>query len=193
MQLSARFIRHGSITAAACILLALALAPASGAGGISAFEGSWSAVALESEPPLEIAPEALRLEIRTSREGGFTARWSNPALPGQPEIAPQVEARFAPTDNPDVFALKAPERSLFKQLFADPKSGNPLEGDTLLWARLADDALVLYSLSIDRHGSPVLVRSAHVQDGRDLRLQRTVRVGNRKPVVIEARLAPSGS
>ena len=188
MAFSVRVTRHVFITLAACMLLA----PASAATGIRDFEGSWSATTIESDPPLEIAPGELGLEIRVARDGGFTARWSNPPLPDQPEVAQQIEARFARTDNPAVFALKAPERSLLNQLFASPTTGNPLQGDTLVWARLADDALVLYSLSIDRHGRPVLVRSAHVHDGRDLRLERTVRVATQKPVVIEARFARSG-
>jgi hypothetical protein len=42
--------------------------------------------------------------------------------------------------------------SLLSSLFADPAVGNPLEGDTLLWARLQDDALHVYSLAIDPGG-----------------------------------------
>ena len=49
--------------------------------------------------------------------------------------------------------------SLLSSLFADPAVGNPLEGDTLLWARLQDDTLHVYSLAIDPTGGFALEHS----------------------------------
>jgi hypothetical protein len=91
-----------------------------------------------------------------------------------------------------VYAYDPGGGSLLSSLFAAPASGNPLEGETLLWARLGEEALIVYSLSIDPAGGFDLNRYARTlsDDGMVVKYQR--RIEGREPVRIEGRLERTG-
>lgn len=146
------------------------------------------ATAVESDHELELDPATFELEIKQLRDSGFAASWTYPSL-DDPE---RLDARMVPTGQPGVFAVQAPERSLFERMFASAASSNPLDRQTLLWARMGDDALFLYSLSIAANGQPTLIRSRYqpLEDG--LALEREVRLGADPPIVIRARMARGG-
>lgn len=120
------------------------------------FFGEWKGVevSVAGEGSLEVAPSDLDILIQEVG-AGFQIRgfgMSRNTDSGQLVRRP-VDAIFAPTELPGVFAFDPTVgQSLLSSLFADPATGNPLEGDTLLWARLQDDALHVYSLAIDHNG-----------------------------------------
>lgn len=185
MAAKRRLRRLGLALAIAC------LSPvAAGAQNLNAFEGQWAGEVAEGG---EVAPGAFKLEIKQLREGGFAARWTNPRLAGEGPVAEQIDARFGPAGPTGVFALQAPEPTLIERVFARPVTGNPLAGDTLLWGRWAEDALVLYSLAIEDNGHPVLVRSAYRPDGDGLVLERSARFGTEEAREIRVRLVRGGS
>jgi hypothetical protein len=101
------------------------------------------------------------LEIGLAPAGnGFTLRW----------IAPDrglEEVRFTATERPGVFAASEGEGW---SMFERKAPVNPLEGETLRWARSAPDALYLYSLKIDDRGGFVLDRYACRPEADTLRV-----------------------
>jgi hypothetical protein len=177
-------------------LVAASLWLASGAvlaAELANFHGTWRAVALEAEATPEVDPAMLDLQIEPADGGGFRARWvlMEPAADGgtQPR---RVRAHFEPTDRPGVFAFREEKGSFLGRFFASPETGNPLARETLLWARLGDDALILYSLTVDEAGDPILSRAAHLLDDDGLRASRSFRSGADAPRLVEGRLERTG-
>ena len=82
--------------------------------------------------------------------------------------------------------------SLFSSLFADPATGNPLEGETLLWARLAGSTLTVYSLAIDAQGGFDLDRYARTLTDEGMAVRYTRRIENDVILTVEGRLEPAG-
>ena len=82
--------------------------------------------------------------------------------------------------------------SLLSSLFADPAVGNPLQGDTLLWARLQDDTLHVYSLAIDQAGGFALEHSTGrlTDDGMVARYE--LRSQNDRIAIVQGRLERAG-
>ena len=104
----------------------------------------------------------------------------------------KAEASFTPTDRPGVYAFDAGDESLFSSLFADPATGNPLEGETLLWARLAGPTLTVYSLAIDAQGGFDLDRYARTLTDEGMAVRYTRRIENDVILTLEGRLEPAG-
>jgi hypothetical protein len=67
-----------------------------------------------------------------------------------------------------------------------------LEGETLLWARLEETALVVYSLSIDPDGGFDLNRYARTLSDGGMVVNYQRRIEGREPVSIEGRLERAG-
>jgi len=177
----------------ACMLL---LAPrAATAAEIHDFFGEWRGVEVAvagAKQPIELTPTNLDMSI-TDEDGGFRIRALGMGRePDGSLVLQPFDAAFAPTDTPGVFAFAPSGGSLLSSLFADPAVGNPLEGDTLLWARLVDDTLHVYSLAIDDRGGFILDQSTGqlTEDGMVSRY--VLRLENDQIVTIDGRLERAG-
>lgn len=159
------------------------------------FFGTWRGVELNvdgAERAPKLTPADLDMAI-TAESGGFRIRAL--ALGREPDgsvVARPMDATFAPTETPGVFAFQPGTGGLLSSLFADPAVGNPLEGDTLLWARLEGDTLHVYSLAIDPSGGYALERSIGqlTEDGMVTRYE--LRFENDRVVTVEGRLERAG-
>jgi hypothetical protein len=158
---------------------------------IEPFVGQWRGAEISIDAPEQapkLAPSDLDMTI-SAAGGGFQIRAL--ALGREPDgtlAARPFEASFAPTDVPGVFAFDPGRRSLLSSLFADPAIGNPLQGDTLLWARLQDDTLHVYSLAIDSAGGFALEHSTGrlTDDGMAARYE--LRSQNDRIAIVKGRL-----
>ena len=177
---------------AAVFALILALPSQLCAQGLAVFEGRWQGSTIEADAEPGVAAGAFELEIRQLRDGAFAARWTNPSLPDDSPVGRQIDARLAPTGRPGVFAVQPEEPSLIERVFARPVTGNPLDGETLLWGRLIDGALILYSLSIGDDGHPALIRTAYRPQDEELAFERSTRLGVAEPLVIRGQLTRQG-
>lgn len=162
---------------------------------IEDFSGSWRGVELQSsgaDEGLEFKPEDLDVQIRIAGDG-FHMSWTGLARQNGGELTREkAEASFTPTDRPGVYAFDAGDASLFSSLFADPATGNPLEGETLLWARLAGSTLTVYSLSVDDQGGFDLARYARTLTDQGMAVRYTRRIENDVILTLEGRLEPAG-
>ena len=104
----------------------------------------------------------------------------------------KIDASFAPTDRPGVFAFEPGSSSLLTRLFADPATANPLEGETLLWARLAGATLTVYSLEIDTDGGFDLDRYARTLTDQGMTVRYDHRIENDLILTVEGRLEARG-
>jgi hypothetical protein len=180
---------------AATSLLVAPHAAAADEVAIEDFFGQWRGAELSvdgTEQAPKLSPSDLDMAI-DGADGGFHIRTF--ALAVQPDGtlgARPIDATFAPTETPGVYAFAPNSDSLLSSLFADPAVGNPLEGDTLLWARLQGDTLHIYSLAIDADGGFVLEQSSGqlLRDGMAARYQ--LRRQNDRIITVEARLERAG-
>ena len=162
---------------------------------ITDFFGEWRGVEVtvdHAEQAPKLSPSDLDMAI-TEEDGGFRIRAL--ALGRERDgtlVARPIDATFAPTAVPGVFAYAPGTGSLLARLFADPAVGNPLQGDTLLWARLQDDALHVYSLAIDPSGGFALEHSTGQLTGDGLVTRYELRSQNDRLVTVEGRLERTG-
>ena len=175
--------------------LALASATASAADPtIADFEGTWQGTDLQvsgDARSLALEPEDLDVQIETDR-GGFRISWTGLARQIGGDLAPhQIDASFGQTDRPGIYAFEPGQTSFFG-LFADPATGNPLQGETLLWARLAGATLTVYSLAITPDGGFDLDRYARTLVDGGMDVHYTHRMENNRVVTIDGRLEPKG-
>ena len=162
---------------------------------IEDFFGEWRGVDVsvdDGEQAPKLSPSDLDMTI-TDEDGGFRIRAL--ALDREPDgtlVARPMDATFAPTEVPGVFAFAPGTGSLLSSLFADPAVGNPLEGDTLLWARLQEDTVHVYSLAIDPGGGYALQHSTGrlTGDGMATRYERRSEID--RVVTVEGRLERAG-
>jgi hypothetical protein len=162
---------------------------------IKDFFGRWRGTEVSVNPAEQapkLAPPDLDMTI-TGEDGGFRIRAL--ALGRERDgtlVARPLDASFTPTNVPGVFAFAPQTGSLLSSLFADPAVGNPLKGDTLLWARLQDDTLHVYSLAIDRAGGFALEHSTGqlTEDGMLARYE--LRSENDRIASVEGRLERTG-
>jgi hypothetical protein len=118
---------------------------------IEAFIGSWKTAEISSSSDA-LAPNALDLKI-AAEAGGFSLVWRDLGKSGQAGIGSEgIEAQFVPANRPGVYEYQPSSGSLFSSMFASPATGNPLEGETLIWARIDGDTLAVYSMMIDQAG-----------------------------------------
>jgi hypothetical protein len=176
-----------------CVLL---LSPCTTAAAeIDQFFGEWRGVEVSvtgAKQPIELNSGDLDLSI-TAQGDGFQihalglGRESDGSLALRP-----FEAAFAPTETPGVYAFEPSSGSLLSSLFADPAVGNPLQGDTLLWARHADDTLHVYSLAIDDRGGFILDQSSGQLTDGGMVSRYVLRLENDQIVTIDGRLQRAG-
>jgi hypothetical protein len=162
---------------------------------IADFVGRWRGVEVSIDAPEQVpklAPSDLDMTISEASEG-FQIRTL--ALGREPDgalAARPLEASFAPTDVPGVFAFDPGRGSLLSSLFADPAVGNPLQGETLLWARLQDDTLHVYSLAIDPAGGFALEHSTGRLTDDGIAVRYELRSQNDRIAIVEGRLERAG-
>jgi hypothetical protein len=178
------------------VACALLFAPvAASAAAIEDFFGKWRGVEVVVEGSgraIEFTPGDLDMEI-TDHGDGFRIRTHGLGREDAGRVVPRpFDAAFAPTDTPGVFAFEPSGGSLLSSLFADPAVGNPLEGDTLLWARLAADTLHVYSLAIDDRGGFLLEQSTGTLTKDGMATRYDLRLENDQVVTIEGRLERAG-
>lgn len=168
------------------------LAPAwAVAADLDDFYGSWRTESLDAQGDggIEVAADLLDLDVRPAEGDGFRARWTLMEAESAGTTRPRrVEALFTPTDRPNVFAFRQEKGSFLSRFFASPETGNPLEQEVLLWARLDEDRLILYSLTVAETGDPVLSHAAHRLEDGGLAVERIFRNGPGAPFVVEGRL-----
>lgn len=180
--------------ALATIVLLAAPLTAHANAEIDSFLGQWRGVEVrvEGTPAPELTPGDLDLAI-TPEDGGFRVRALTLDRGPDGSVVPRRrDAVFAPTETPGVFAIRPGSRSLLSRLFADPAVGNPLEGDTLLWARVEADALHVYSLAIDDKGGYALEQSTWRLTDAGMESRDELRSQNDRVVVVEGRLERAG-
>jgi hypothetical protein len=160
------------------------LAATAAADPVAPFEGRWQASeATATVGTLPAAAEDLVIELR--RDGdGLRARWR--MLEGGME-----EVTFRPTERPGVLAPPVESPGLLGRFFP-PDRADPLRGRRLVWVRLADDALVLYGMSVARDGDLTLDRRALRPDDGDLVLDLQRRDAAGEVLRVSARLERSG-
>lgn len=152
------------------------------------FYGQWRGVTAESSGLQDVEPGDLSVTVRPD-DAGFRMRWTAfGSATDEPAERRVIEVGFEPTGQPGVFAYREEPGSLFGRLFASPETTNPLEGETLLWARLEGPSLTVYSLALDRRGGFRLDRYERTLDNGALSLLGTRRTGRGRVVTIEGRL-----
>jgi hypothetical protein len=166
------------ITLAAC---PGAIARADDGRSIGGFLGEWSGAEIVAGRG-SLAPSALDLRVEQDA-GGFAMAWHDLGAGGD-----LVEARFLPTDRPGVYEVARESSSFLTRMFAAPATGNPLKGETLLWARIEDPVLAVYSMSVDRKGAMDLAHYTWTRTEDGLRLSFSDSAGSR----IEGTLAAAG-
>jgi hypothetical protein len=156
---------------------------------IADFVGDWRGVEVDSRgAPPEIDTSIEDLNVRITLDGkGFRIEGLTIGRMGRP-----AEATFAPTGQPGVYAFDPGGSSLFSSLFADPATGNPLEGDILLWSRLDGATLHIYALSIDDHGGFDLEHSTGTLEGDTMVVQSVVHMEDGRVARVEGRLVRLG-
>ncbi len=159
---------------------------------IGQFSGGWRGAEVNASGGLALTPQDLDIRIRPDNDG-FRIDWTGFARRDDGQLTREkVEASFSPTDRPGVFAFSPGGKSLLGRLFADPATGNPLKGETLLWARLEGKTLTIYSLAVNSRGGFDLDRYARTltEDGMTVRYTR--RIENEHVLTIEGRLKAAG-
>jgi hypothetical protein len=162
---------------------------------IEDFVGEWRGAEVSIDAPAQapkLVPSDLDMTI-TEANGGFQIRALT--LGREPDgtlAARPLEAAFAPTEVPGVFAFNPGSGSLLSSLFADPTVGNPLKGDTLLRARLQDDTLHVYSLAIDPAGGFALEHSTGRLTDDGMVAKYELRSQNDWVATVEGRLERGG-
>jgi hypothetical protein len=154
------------------------------------FYGHWRGVEAAAEGAQGVAPADLNLTVRPEGDG-FRMRWTTQgSSSGEVAGQRQIEVGFEPTGQPGVFAYRDEPGSLFDRLFASPATSNPLEGETLLWARLVGPTLTVYSLVITREGAFRLDRDERTLHNGSMSYVGTRRTGRGPILSIEGRLEP---
>jgi hypothetical protein len=153
---------------------------------IDDFHGDWRGVEAKGVPGIEA--DDLSVTIRPDGSG-FRMDWTtleigSDGVSGRQEIG----ASFDPAGQPGVFAYREEPGSMFERLFGSPATSNPLEGETLLWARLAGPTLTVYSLAIDRDGSFRLDRHEHTLEDSSISYVGSRRTGEGPIATVLGRL-----
>lgn len=118
---------------------------------IQAFLGSWTNADATSSGD-ELAPNALSVEVEAEADG-FHLSWRDLGKSGSGGLGSEdIEARFVPANRPGVYEYQPSSSSLLTRMFASPATGNPLQGETLIWARIDGPTLAVYSMKIDDKG-----------------------------------------
>lgn len=155
-----------------------------GASSIEGFAGRWAGHAIDM-PGAMIPVEAISIEIR-DHDGGFELFWNDLTRVKQgAEDDSSLQARFVSTGREGVFEYAPKPGSFLDRMFASPATGNPLRGETLLWARVDAQTLAVYSLTIGETGDFNLDRYTwtRTDDGLALHFQeRTQELGEKTSI-----------
>jgi hypothetical protein len=178
----------------AAMVGALLLAgPAAHGAGLEDFFGTWRGTEVSAPTGLDFQADDLDVTIEPY-EQGFHMRWTTLDRAGSEAgfTAQPAEASFSDTERVGVYEYDPGGGSLLTSLFAAPATGNPLEGETLLWARLEETALVVYSLSIGSHGGFDLNRYARTLSDDGMVASYRRRIEGSEPILIQGRLERAG-
>lgn len=171
------------------------LAAAAADATLEDFSGHWRGeeVTLPDDTHgIELRPEDLDVSI-TPEGDGFRLRWIELERRGAGTFGRrEIAASFRATDRPGVFAYHEVPGSLLGRLFASPATGNPLEGETLLWARLEGRTLVVYSLRLTHEGGFELHRAARTLEDGAMSLEHSIRTEGGGKIGIRGRLRAAG-
>jgi hypothetical protein len=175
--------------------LILGAGPAWGQDGLPAdFNGEWRGEELTISEGEGLEVTADDLSVRIGPEGdGFRMHWTALSRDkvGGPLVRHPIEASFAPTDRPGVFAFVPEQSSMLLQLFGDPETNNPLEGEPLLWARFDGKALSVYGLEINAEGGFDLYQHVRRLTGDGMTVRQIHRTED-KAVILDGRLVRVG-
>jgi len=118
---------------------------------IEAFLGSWKGRKASSAIGA-LPPDALSLEVQRDADG-FRISWFDLGANSQGNSGgDSIDVRFLPTGRAGVYEYAPKPGSFLTRMFASPATGNPLKGETLLWARIDGPTLAVYSMKIDLNG-----------------------------------------
>jgi hypothetical protein len=157
---------------------------------IADFYGEWQGVTAEVQGIGGVTPQDLSVTIRPDGTG-FRMQWTELEI-GSGGVAGRRDVRvsFDPTGQPGVFAYREEPGSMLERLFASPATSNPLEGETLLWARLVGPTLTVYSLALDHDGGFQLDRYEHTLQEGSMSYVGSRRTGRGPIAIVEGRLEP---
>ena len=159
---------------------------------IEAFVGSWKGQ--EAPSGTDTLPQdALRLEIQRDADG-FRISWIDLSVSSERNLGvDSIDVRFSPTDRVGVYEYAPKPGSLLTRMFASPTTGNPLKGETLLWARIDGLTLAVHSMKVDLNGDFELDHYSWTRVGDGLQLsysKRTEDIG--AEMVLEGELVAEG-
>lgn len=145
--------------------------------------GSW-----RGEEAAGASIDAADLNMRvTPRSDGFDLAWTEPGMPGNERTV----VKFFETDRPGIFVEGEGGGWLFSMLGGD-KRLDPLKGDTLRWARVEGDRLMVYRLDVAEDGGYRLDRYAWDNKGGELDFSFERRTHDGDPVQATGHLVRAG-
>lgn len=139
----------GRVLTAAAVLVPLVVAfPAMAQDlSIKAFHGLWKGSAVsESEVSshFRVTARDLDVEIRPFAVGGFSLRWSTVLRQAGDPNAPKEELKQATVE-----FIPDPTRT---GVWREDRQADPMSGQALHWARIAEQTLTVYSLGVREDG-----------------------------------------
>jgi len=169
-----------------CVAALIALTVWAGAAQASSLDplaGQWRGVEAQGA---SISASDLDMRI-VPREKGFDLAWTEPGMPGSKE----TKVQFFATDRPGVFVETRGGNWLFS-MFGSDRPVDPLEGETLRWARVEGDALIVYRLDVAEDGGYRLDRYAWDSAGGVLEFAFERRSHDADPMKATGRLVRAG-
>lgn len=124
--------------------------PASAAGELDAFMGAFVGTGIAERHGVEAEKRDLDVMIEPYKSTGFTIRWITVMLgPDGERAGPDVRRRalednFIPSEDMEGVFILAPQGGLFTRA----ELPNPLKGEPMRWASVADGTLTIYSIGI---------------------------------------------
>ncbi len=162
-------------------LLVLACATAE-ATVLDDLEGKWHGI-LSDEAGQKVSdlPDA---SISIEKSGsGFEASWTGADGKIRTHAFRKVEGR-------DYYA--GSEDGGIMSMFGKGDEPDPLDGDPLMWARLTDDMLIIYTLEITASGEYQLLRNNYSKIDNGFRLDASIWVHGDKGLTVSGNLERSG-
>lgn len=134
------------------------------------------------DPAFRTAMRDSQVEIRQGDAGGFWIAWSTTAPRGNPN---QPTAKTKTTEVTFKPGAKA-------GLYEAVKQGNPFAGGDLMWARLQQQTLTIYSLTLGEDGRYEMQRWDRTLQGTGMAMTYT-RISDGEPTrTVKARLTKEG-
>ena len=160
---------------------------------VDPFLGHWTNSRIVSAP-VDLQPDLLKAHIQ-SQDQGFQITFTDlgKSIQGW-DGDHDINAHFDPANRPGVFEYVHKSGSFLERMFASPKSGNPLLGETLIWARIDDELLAVYIMNVNENGGLLLDHYSwtRTETGMDFSFsQRTDDLNSQ--TMIEAELLAKGA